>query len=113
MRHLRQRNLKIITEIMNYLLKIGCENIHLDYYVEQHNLNIDFSCTVENLDEKSLLNMKNLLSIPRRSDIEEYYWELTGNDDLDTELSLVGMMTDNVDISYNDNNLKINLKRLI
>jgi len=113
MRHLRQRNLKIITEIMNYLLKIGCEKIHLDYFVEHDNLNINFSCLVENLDEKSISNMKTLLSIPRRYDMEEYYWELTGDDDLDTELSLVGMMVDHADIYYTNNNLKIHLKRLI
>jgi len=50
--------------------------------------------------------------MPRRHDIEEYYWELTGDDDLDTELSLVGMMVDDVVIDYKNNkDLIINLKR--
>lgn len=114
MRHLRQRNIKIINELMNFLIKIGCENIHLDYHMGNHNLYLDFHCLIESLDEKYIKTMKTLLNVPRRHDMEEYYWELTGDDDLDTELSLVGMMIDEVSISYENNKeLKLHLRREI
>lgn len=113
MRHLRQRNVKIISEIMNYLLKIGCTEIHVDYYTYDDYIHFIFKCIVENLDGKLINDIKTLINMPRRHDIEEYYWELTGDDDLDTELSLVGMMIDTADISYEDNkHLKIDLKRI-
>jgi hypothetical protein len=113
MKHLRQRNIKIVSEIMNYLLKIGCKDVHLDYSIKENTISFSFLCIIENLDKGFIDNMESLLSIPRRHDIEEYYWELTGDDDLDSELSLVGMMIDDVRISYKNNkNLEIYLQRL-
>jgi len=113
MRHLRQRNVKIISEIMNYLLKIGCEEIHVDYITHDDYIHFIFKCIAENLDNKTINDIGTLLNMPRRHDIEEYYWELTGDDDLDTELSLVGMMVDDVVIDYKNNkDLTINLKRI-
>ncbi|MEG0775527.1 hypothetical protein [Clostridium sp.] len=113
MRHLRQRNIKIVSEIMNYLLKIGCKDVHIDYYINENIINFNFLCVIENLEKEFVDNMETLLSIPRRHDIEEYYWELTGDDDLDSELSLVGMMVDDATICYKNNkDLEIHLKRL-
>jgi hypothetical protein len=112
MRHLRQRNIKIVSEIMNYLLKIGCKDIHLDYCIKESTSYFSFLCIIENLEKEFINNMESLLSIPRRHDIEEYYWELTGDDDIDSELSLVGMMIDDVSIIYKNNKtLEIHLKR--
>jgi len=50
--------------------------------------------------------------MPRRQDIEEYYWALNGDNDSSSELSLVGMMTDSVDVNYTNGVLKISLTRL-
>ncbi|WIF95716.1 hypothetical protein [Caminicella sporogenes] len=43
--------------------------------------------------------------------MEEYFWELTGDYDIDTELTLVGMMTDKAEINFNNNEIKVNLIR--
>ena len=43
--------------------------------------------------------------------MEEYYWELSGNYDMDTELTLVGMMTDDAKVYYDNEKVTIFLVR--
>ena len=43
--------------------------------------------------------------------MEEYYWNLTGESDVDCELSLIGVMTDYVKVNLKNNILKIELYR--
>ena len=59
-----------------------------------------------------LNDLTSQLNMPRRQDIEEYYWALNGDNDSSSELSLVGMMTDSVDVNYTNDVLKISLTRL-
>ena len=43
--------------------------------------------------------------------MEEYYWELAGESDVDTELTLVGMMTDNAEINISEDMIEVVLYR--
>jgi hypothetical protein len=43
--------------------------------------------------------------------MEEFYWELTGESDHDSELSIVGMMIDKVEFIHENESLKIILYR--
>lgn len=113
MKHLRHRNIKILSELMNYLLKVGCDNIDIHFNVNEEDTEITIKCLNKNISADIISELNRFLSVPRRRDMEEYYWGLNGDDDLDTELFLVGMMTDDVNISYTDNlNLEIKLLRL-
>lgn len=112
MKHLKQRNIKIISELTCYLVSIGCSDIHIDFSTKEDETRINFSSLNPNLNDNILNELAIQLNIPRRRDVEEYYWELNGDDDLGFELSLIGMMTDSADIKYIDNILKVNLLRL-
>ncbi len=113
MKHLRQRNIKILNELMNYLLKIECHNIDIHFEENKENTQINIKCINKNIDENIICELNRFLTVPRRTDMEEYYWGLNGYDDSDNELFLVGMMTDDVNISYTDNSkLEIKLLRI-
>jgi hypothetical protein len=112
MKHLRQRNIKILSELTSYLVRIGCSDLHIDFNTKGDITYISFTSINPNISEKTLNDLKSQLSMPRRQDIEEYYWALNGDNDSSSELNLVGMMTDSVDVNYTDDVLKINLTRL-
>lgn len=112
MKHLRQRNISLLSEFTSYLVSLGCDDIHIDFKTKDNSINLNFTATNPNLTEKNITKLINRLNTPRREDIEEYYWELNGNDNLYCELALIGMMIDTCEVSYIDNILNVRLIRL-
>ncbi|NEU06532.1 MULTISPECIES: hypothetical protein [Clostridium] len=112
MKHINQRNMRIINEIMLYCLNIGCKNVNVNFSKLSDRVVINLASEIEDLSKESIDKMYFLLSTPRKPEIEEYYWLLNGGDDTNSELSLVGMMTDEISINYTNNILTINLIRL-
>lgn len=112
MKHLRQRNISLLSEFTSYLVNIGCDDIHIDFKTNDNVITICFTSINPNLTSKNINKLNTLLSTPRRKDIEEYYWELNGNENFYSELALIGMMIDEAHVSYDNNTLKVSLIRL-
>lgn len=112
MKHLRQRNINLLSEFTSYLLTMGCTDIHIDYKDEEDGTTINFSSVNDSLTEKNINKLTTLLGTPRRKDIEEYYWELNGNENFYSELVLIGMMIDSFEVTYNDSLLTVKLVRI-
>lgn len=112
MKHLRQRNIKILSELTSYLVRIGCSDLHIDFNTKGDITYISFTSVNPDISKQILNDLTSQLNMPRRQDIEEYYWALNGDNDSSSELSLVGMMTDSVDVNYTNDVLKISLTRL-
>ena len=55
--------------------------------------------------------MENSLRIPRQIDAEEFYWQLNGTSESESEFDLVGMMTDDYKIEVLENKFKLTLIR--
>lgn len=114
MKHINQKNIKIIDELMFFAYKYGGSKIQINTHKDTTAFYINFKTEIENLPDDILEITSNLLLAPRCHEMEEYYWNLTGDDDTDCELMLVGMMTDEASLDYKDNKyLEINLKRYI
>ncbi len=111
MKHLRQRNISLLSEFTSYLTSIGCNDIHIDFKTQEDAVIICFSSFNPNLTDKNISKLTTLLNTPRRQDIEEYYWELNGSENFYSELALIGMMIDTAEVSYIDNILKVILVR--
>lgn len=112
MKNLKQRNIKIVDELMSFCYKNNCANMKIDISSEPSITIIILNADIPDINEKDLVYIKKSLNIPRYHEMEEYYWSLTGDDSDSTELSLVGMMVDEVEINYNNPSLEIILKRL-
>ena len=113
MKHVNQRNIRIVDELMNFCAKLGADKFQIEVANEEKETQIFFRAYIKYIDEETLETMKKLLSSPRYHEMEEYYWNLPGDDDTDTELTLVGMMTDQAEVKYvNGEYLDIKLKRI-
>ncbi len=112
MKHLKQRNIKIVDELMSFCYKQGANKIHIDVITQASETTFMLSAEIPNLAEETLITFQKLLNTPRYHEMEEYYWNLTGDNDTDSELSLIGVMTDESEVKYTDDKiLMVKLKR--
>lgn len=111
MRHNKKRLSKIIDELINYFFKIGSKNIHIDVLDEKKQYIITFTCDTKKIKEEDINLLVKCLNTDKSEEMEEYYWELTGECDTDSELSIVGMMIDDFEISINNQHMELILYR--
>lgn len=111
MRHELKKIAKMIDELSTFCLEHDADDIHIN---------------IKNLPDKEVIavtahhisdidtvvnNLRDYLSYPREREMEEYYWELTGETDSCEELGLVGAMIDEARIDYNEEKLYIEVIR--
>ena len=106
-----EKNIRIISELITYFHKLGTDDVHIDMGTDDCNSYFFISGIVENLDKNELDNLTLILNTKRQHEIEQYYWHLGGECEYDCELTLVGMMIDNVTIVYENNILTLKLFR--
>lgn len=106
-----QVNLKILNELINFCMHHGGSQINMAMKDYEHEMVIEVSTEIFNMDDRVITTLRNYLNTPRQHEVESYYWELSGEDDNDSELTLVGMMSDEAEVNYKDNNLYIKVIR--
>jgi hypothetical protein len=100
MKHTHQRNIKIVNELMGYCYNHGSENIHIDIKKEDKKIIIHIKAQLPTISTEDLELLERSLTAQRCHEMEEYYWNLTGDNDFYSELTLVGMMIDDAHITY-------------
>lgn len=106
-----EKNIKIINELITYFYKLGTVDVHIDLTSDQNNSYFNIYGQVDSITKDELESLANILNTPRQHEIENYYWNLGGECEFDSELTLVGMMTNSAKVSYQDKTLKISIIR--
>ncbi len=97
---------------MTFLYSKGATDITVNIKEDEKKYIIYIKSDFKEFNDNEVERLIKRLNIPRQIEMEEYYWELTGESDVDTELTLVGMMTDNGEVNFlDDNNIEITLYR--
>lgn len=107
-----EKNLKIINELMTYLHKLGCNDIHVNICTKENSTIFLLWGETPNLNEENFQILVNTLNIQRQHEIEEYYWNLLGEYETDNQLSIIGMMIDKAEVTFNSNILNIKLVKI-
>lgn len=98
---------------MSYCYNHGSENVHIDINKQQEKVVILIRAQIPSISKEDLELLERSLSAQRCHEMEEYYWNLTGDNSSYSELTLVGMMIDEVHINYIDGDyLEIFLTRI-
>ncbi len=111
MKHVRQRNARIAEELILFVYKYGAKDINLNIKDNNNETTISITATNIEITHETLETITRLLNIPRCTEMEEYYWNLAGETETDTEISLVGVMSDKVKIDSSSKTLKIEVTR--
>ena len=106
-----EKNIKIINELISHFYKLGIVDIHIDISDDNDNSYFNICGKVDNLSSNELDSLISILNTPRQHEIENYYWNLGGECEFDSELTLVGMMINSAKVSYKDKILKISIIR--
>lgn len=112
MRHEVKKITKIIDEIMTYCL-FNYDAMLADLSVNRNSdaWRLEFIFTGIELSPDELSALQKKLKNRRNHELEDYYWQLTGEIEDSNELELVAMMSDEVAISYEESKLTIELVR--
>jgi len=102
---------KIIDELITFFLLHGTDKMNVSIESTEECYKIHIDCNNINCSDKKVQLLNNYLNSPRQPEVEEYYWELTGESDIAPELSLVGAMIDKAEIDFKGTSISITLYR--
>ena len=72
---------------------------------------IRLSCTPAGMNSAKLDSIRRMLQVPRQREVEQNFWELSGEMDFEGEIVLAGVMSDRAEIEYEGGRLTITLYR--
>jgi len=104
---------RLVDEVTSLLMRSGSNdiNVRIKRDSELSTITIiDYNSAYPD-DEISSLN--DVLNIQRQCEVEEFYWELMGDDSHEDELFLVGSMVDKATVNKIDKDLHIVMYRYL
>ena len=106
------RLIKIIDEILVFLYSLNPTKVDMQLNRNEDCSELLFDAQVNiKMQPERVKRIDRLLSCSRRRELEENYWELTGNDTTpSSELALVGMMTDDYEFVYSEEEMTVHIK---
>lgn len=111
MKHEIKKVSRILDELVTFCLNHGTENMKMSLESQEDCYKIQLEIDTIDCTDKRVKKLKKFLEGPRQTEIEEYYWELAGENDHDDELFLIGAMVDKAEVTFNGNALSIVLYR--
>jgi hypothetical protein len=96
----QERVVHMVAELLNVMFSMGAREIRSEIRESPDQFSVSVRGETRGDIHPKLKKMKKLLRMPRQVEMEEELWSLAGSVDYDTELSLVGMMTDEADVRY-------------
>ena len=104
-----QKISRIIEQFSLYLLDNAIDNFTFKIKKTRKLTSLLFEC--DKPDEEMLQEINNTFKLERRSELETYGWELIGQGNADSELSLLGMLVNYFTYYLRDGNVYFNLVR--
>jgi len=102
-----EKCINIMSDIMGYCHLKGCYDFNIDFVLRRTESEIIIRAKMDKVSPDILENLNHVLNIPRQPEIEQYYWNIGGEEDIDDELSLAGMMIDKATATYENGILQI------
>lgn len=107
-----ERSVRVLNDIMGYCHLIGGDRMRVDFDMRDRTTHIIIQTEVPGMTQKRLTELDKLLNIPRQREVEQYYWTIAGEEEIDNELGLAGMMIDQAVITYENDLLSIDVLRI-
>ncbi len=113
MRHEIKKVCRIVDELTTLLLSKDTNEVDFKIVTQPDRSIINIVDYNTRFEDAYIDHLRLTLNRQRQTEIEEYYWQLTGETDSDDEITLVGAMIDTATIEKRDGNLYIQLIRLV
>ncbi|MCL2078818.1 MAG: hypothetical protein FWH17_03130 [Oscillospiraceae bacterium] len=106
-----EKTLRITSDLMLYCHHHDATNLTSHITEENGTIRYEITASPVCLDEHKLDELRKRLDAPRQREMECDFWELMGESQDFSELTLVGMLCDESDVSYENSVLTITLLR--
>jgi len=103
--------LRISSDLMTYCHNHGARDYETKISEGEESIKYVITASPVTITEEQLEGLEKKLHAPRQRDVEREYWELIGESDSFSELTLVGMSCDEADINYNGREITFTLLR--
>lgn len=111
MKHETQKISRIANVLVDFFLSLSAKKIDLSIDEQENFFEIIISSESVNDNHSKIEDLKDFLKVQRQEEIEEYYWQLVGNDNEIEEINLIGMMVDEAVVEHQHPILKVKLIR--
>ena len=102
---------KLVDEVTSLLMRSGSNDIDIKIKREENLSTITIIDHTSSYPNEEIASLNDVLNIQRLCEVEEFYWELMGDDSHEDELFLVGSMVDKATVNKIDNDLYIVMYR--
>lgn len=106
-----EKVLRIVNDLVGFCYAEGGEEFQIFIKHDKSVSSLTISSPIANLSPQIVEELAHELDLPRQHEIEQNYWELSGEAELSGELTLVGMMIDEAKVGYRDGVLYIHAIR--
>ncbi|HAX02898.1 MAG: hypothetical protein A2Y45_05655 [Tenericutes bacterium GWC2_34_14] len=100
---------QLIQEISLFLMHHEYKSYHIEF--NQDDFQEIFTITVDHIEDELLDFMKTKIKQEREQEIEAYYWELLGDIDSSSELKIMGLFIDDMEVMQTKSSVTIKLYR--
>lgn len=112
MRHEVKKICKIVDELTTLLLREDTDEVDFKIKTMETKTRIDIVDYNTKYTDEEIEELRLCFNIQRQHEVEEYYWQLVGGCDTDSELTVIGTMIDEAIIEVRDGNLYMTLIRI-
>jgi hypothetical protein len=102
--------LKMLQELMNYFVQRKLLQLTIEFELKPELTRMKVSAPCSQLPE-DLERVRALLAEPRKPEMEEYYWQLLGDNHNKSSIELLGLLVDEVKVETPSKGLSVELYR--
>lgn len=111
MRHEIKKICKIVDELTTLLLREDTNEVDFKIKRGPDETKIIINDYKTHYTDHEINVFRECFNVQRQHEIEEYYWQLMGESDQDSELTIIGSMIDEAIVELKDGNLYMELIR--
>ncbi len=111
MSYSRDKQLKIMNEVVNFCFKIGMNDLNINFSCIDNIVKIVIEGECSNPPKDKLDKLDRILNTPRKEELEELYWSLVGDPQQEAEFEMIGVMVDHGEVEQDGNHVKISIYR--
>ena len=108
-----EKSMRILSDLVAHCHWLGAEEfqMYMTHDEEENISSVTVSCPMPHPGDEVLGELRRKLQSHRQREVEQNYWELSGESEMSGELSLVGMMIDDAKVGYKEGVLYIHVWR--
>lgn len=106
-----EKNIRILNDLMGYCHFLGANSFTVGFELRGAQSTISIDAGIAHMPQENIDHLRRILNMPRQPEIEQNYWNLSGEEEIDDELSLAGMMVDTAEVNYQNGRLYIVARR--